>query len=137
MRGLLSREQRLRNAGVLANLVQMPLIAPESMILLVYMLASGVLILLGLPLYFRKVSPNRFYGFRTGRSLADPKVWYAVNRVTGGWMVLTGAVTAGVATWAQRSGYNAPAAAGLNLTTFVGGMTIMLIHSLRTLWRMK
>lgn len=127
----------MRFVRVLANLVQMPLIAPESLILLVYMLASGVLILLGLPLYFRKVPPNRFYGFRTRRTLADSEVWDAVNRVTGGWMVLTGAVTAGVATWAQRAGFNAPTAAGLNLTTFVGGMAIMLIHSLRTLWGTK
>ncbi|MDZ4658954.1 MAG: SdpI family protein [Bythopirellula sp.] len=115
----------------------MPLIAPESVILLVYMLASGLLILLGLPLYFRKVPPNRFYGFRTGRTLADPEVWYAVNRVTGGWMVLTGAVTAGVATWAQRVGFNAPTAASINLATFVLGMALMMIQSLRTLWRMK
>jgi uncharacterized membrane protein len=115
----------------------MPLLAPESVILLVYMLASGVLILCGLPLYFRKVPPNRFYGFRTGRTLADPNSWYAVNRVTGGWMVLTGAVTAGIATWAQRSGCNAPTAAGINLTSFLIGMVFMLVHSLRTLWRTK
>lgn len=115
----------------------MPLIAPESAILLVYMLASGVLILFGLPLYFRKVPPNRFYGFRTGRTLADANVWYAVNRVTGGWMVVTGALTAGMATWAERGSYNPPTAAGLNLAVFLIGMALMLIHSLRTLWRMK
>ncbi len=133
----LSRWRRLRNARVLANLVLMPLIAPESAILLVYVLSSGLVILLGLPLYFRKVPPNRFYGFRTGRTLADPRVWYLVNRVAGGWMVLTGAVTAGVATWVQRAGYNVSTAAVINLSVFSAGMVLMLLHSLLTLWRVK
>lgn len=113
----------------------MPLVDPETVILLVYMVASGALVLLGLPLYFRKVPPNRFYGFRTDRTLAEPKVWYAVNRVSGAGMLLTGAIMAGVATWAQRSGYEVPTAAGINLVSFVLGMTLTLIQSLRTLWR--
>ncbi len=133
----LSRRRRLRNARVLANLVLMPLIAPESAILLVYMLSSGMVILLGLPLYFRKVPPNRFYGFRTGRTLADSDTWFLVNRVTGGWMVLTGAVTVGVATWVQRAEYNVSMAASINFAVFSLGMALMLLHSLRTLWRVK
>ena len=115
----------------------MPAIAPESVILLVYMAASGVMVLLGLPLYFRKIPPNRFYGFRTGRTLADPEVWYAVNRVTGGWMAIIGAATAAVATWVERNGYPVDRAAIIDLCVFSTGMAIMLIHSLRTLWRMK
>jgi uncharacterized membrane protein len=115
----------------------MPLIAPESAILLVYMLASGVLVLLGLPLYFRKIPPNRFYGFRTERTLNNPEVWYPVNRVTGGWMVVTGAITAAVATWVQRSGYSVPTAALINLATFTIGILLMLMHSIYTLWRAK
>jgi hypothetical protein len=114
----------------------MPLVAPETVILLVYMVAGGALVLLGLPLYFRKIPPNRFYGFRTERTLLNPDVWYAVNRVTGGWLVITGAIAAGVATWAQRSGYDAPTAAGIDLISFVMGMGLMLVHSLRTLWRL-
>ncbi len=115
----------------------MPLIAPESLVLLTYMLAGGALVLIGLPLYFRKIPPNRFYGFRTGRTLADPQVWYPVNRVTGGWMVITGAATAGAATWAQRAGYNVSIAAMINLITFSIGMVLMLIHSIVTLWNIK
>lgn len=113
----------------------MPLVPPESLILLIYMVTSGVLVVLGLPLYFRKIPPNRFYGFRTERTLDNRGVWYAVNRVTGGWMVATGTITAGVATWAQRAGYDAPTAATINLVCFVVGMIGMLAASLRTLWR--
>ncbi len=115
----------------------MPPIVPESVILLAYMATSGIVVLLGIPLYFRKVPPNRFYGFRTGRTLSDPQVWYEVNRVTGGWMVITGAATAAVATWAERNGYRVDKAATIDLCVFSIGMAIMLIHSLRTLWRMK
>lgn len=115
----------------------MPLIAPESVILLVYMFASGILVILGLPLYFQKIPPNRFYGFRTPRTLADPKVWYPVNRVTGGWMAVTGAATAIAATWAEQSGYKAPTAAGINLAVFTLGMVVMLVHAIRTLVSLK
>jgi uncharacterized membrane protein len=115
----------------------MPLIAPESFICLVYVIASCVVGLLGLPMYFGKVPPNRFYGFRTERTLSDPKVWYPVNRVAGGWMVVTGAITAAVATWVQRYGWKLESAAIANLSVFLGGIITMLIHSLRTLWRIK
>lgn len=115
----------------------MPLIAPESVILLVYITVSGLLVLLGIPLYFRIVPPNRFYGFRTQRTLTGPKAWYAVNRVTGGWMVLTGAITAAIATWVARAEYRVPVAAAINLTSFVLGMLLMLVHSLHTLWRTR
>lgn len=115
----------------------MPSIAPESFICLVYVIAACFLGLLGLPLYFGKIPPNRFYGFRTERTLADHKVWYPVNRVAGGWMAITGALTAAVATWVQRNGWKLESAAVANLIVFSAGMLIMLIHSLRTLWRIK
>lgn len=115
----------------------MPSIAPESFICLVYVIAACFLGLLGLPLYFGKIPPNRFYGFRTERTLADPKVWYPVNRVAGGWMAITGALTAAVATWVHRDGWKLESAAVANLVVFSAGMLLMLIHSLRTLWRIK
>jgi uncharacterized membrane protein len=115
----------------------MPLIAPESLVCLVYVIVACVVGFLGLPLYFGKIPPNRFYGFRTERTLADPKVWYPVNRVAGGWMAVTGALTAAVATWVQRNGWKLESAAVANLIVFSAGMFLMLIHSLRTLWRIK
>ena len=115
----------------------MPLIAPESFLCLLYVIASCLVGLLGLPLYFGKIPPNRFYGFRTARTLADPKVWYPVNRVSGGWMAVTGALTAAAATWGERNGWKLESAAVVNLVVFSAGMLIMLIHSLRTLWRIK
>ena len=44
----------------------------------------GVLfIALSVPLIQERVPPNSFYGFRTAKSLSDPKVWYVINRISG------------------------------------------------------
>jgi uncharacterized membrane protein len=107
------------------------------MIALVYISVGALLILLGLPLYFRRVPPNRFYGFRTERTLSEPAIWYPVNRVTGGWLTLIGAVAAGVATAVERFNFSPPAAAATNCAVVVVGMLLMLVHSIRTLWRVK
>lgn len=46
--------------------------------------AVGLLFVgLGVPLLRGRVRPNSWYGCRTEKTLADEKVWYAVNRVTG------------------------------------------------------
>ena len=31
---------------------------------------------LSIPLIQKRIPPNRFYGFRTAKSLSDPKIWY-------------------------------------------------------------
>jgi uncharacterized membrane protein len=44
----------------------------------------GVLsIILGIPLSLSKIKPNGVYGFRTSKTLSDPQIWYAVNRIGG------------------------------------------------------
>ncbi len=41
----------------------------------------GALILaLCIPLYFRKISMNPFYGFRFERSMESPELWYQINQ---------------------------------------------------------
>ncbi|MCB9681081.1 MAG: SdpI family protein [Alphaproteobacteria bacterium] len=54
------------------------------------MIASAALVLLGPPLWLEKVPPNRFYGFRTPRTVSDPRTWYPVNRVAGRDLTLAG-----------------------------------------------
>lgn len=38
---------------------------------------------LSIPLIQKRVPPNRYYGFRTPRTLSDPKIWYRVNYISG------------------------------------------------------
>jgi len=48
-------------------------------------------IALGIPLKLNKIPPNRWYGFRTRKTLSDDDIWYAVNSATGEDMVRGGA----------------------------------------------
>lgn len=53
--------------------------------------AVGLLFVgLGVPLLRGRVRPNSWCGCRTEKTLSDEKVWYAVNRVTGGHLVAGG-----------------------------------------------
>ena len=38
---------------------------------------------LSIPLIQERVPPNSTYGFRTAKSLSDPRIWYEINRISG------------------------------------------------------
>jgi len=57
---------------------------------LVFALVSGLIALVGAPLWVGMVPPNRFYGLRTAGTLGDEAIWYAANRATGRDMVMVG-----------------------------------------------
>ena len=55
--------------------------------------ALGLLFVgLSIPLMRGRIPPNRFYGFRTPKTLSDPKIWYEINRVQGNDLFVAGAV---------------------------------------------
>jgi uncharacterized membrane protein len=45
---------------------------------------------LSIPLIQQRVPPNRFYGFRTPKTLSDSKIWYEANRLSGYDFLLAG-----------------------------------------------
>ena len=47
---------------------------------------------LSIPLIKERVPPNSFYGFRIAKSLSDPKIWYAFNRMSGIDLLIAGAL---------------------------------------------
>jgi uncharacterized membrane protein len=49
-------------------------------------------ILLGLPLYFKKVKPNSLYGFRTAKTRSSEAIWYPANQRCGLNLMLIGLV---------------------------------------------
>ena len=49
----------------------------------VLMISGPLLLLLALPLWGRRVPPNRFYGVRTRTTLSDAAAWYEVNARSG------------------------------------------------------
>jgi len=55
--------------------------------------AVGILfVCLSVPLIRNRIPPNRYYGFRTPKTLSDTKIWYEVNHVSGKDLFLAGAV---------------------------------------------
>ena len=54
---------------------------------------DGILFIpIGLPLLFRKIKRNNFYGFRIKYTLQDDEIWFEVNEMLGRHMVYQGAV---------------------------------------------
>ena len=50
----------------------------------------ALIFVLGLPLAFRWVPPNRFYGFRTRTSFSTLDAWYQINYATGVALIAAG-----------------------------------------------
>lgn len=40
-----------------------------------------MIIVLSIPLLSGSVEPNKFYGFRTSKTLSSPAIWYRANRL--------------------------------------------------------
>ena len=51
----------------------------------------GMMALFSLPMAMGIVPPNRFYGFRTGKTLSSPRIWYAANQ-RAGWLLFAAGV---------------------------------------------
>jgi len=58
---------------------------------------GALLIVLGIPLAYRRVRPNAFYGLRIPATFADERVWYEANALTGRDITVVGAVLIAVA----------------------------------------
>jgi uncharacterized membrane protein len=53
--------------------------------------------IVSIPLALGMIPRNRFYGFRTKRTLADDAVWYRVNRAAGFGIMIASAIYGAVA----------------------------------------
>ena len=60
------------------------------------LLPTAIFCTIGLMLALQMVPPNSNMGFRTGRTLSDEAVWYAVNANVGWTLVLSGLVSAAI-----------------------------------------
>ncbi len=66
-------------------------------LLVLYIVAGLLLIGLALPLIYRKIPPNHWYGFRVKRTLEDREVCFAVNAFAGQRLAWTGLATVAAA----------------------------------------
>ncbi|MFT5585998.1 MAG: putative membrane protein [Cognaticolwellia sp.] len=88
-----------------------------------YLLIAG----LSVPLILQKVPPNRIYGFRSKRTLADEQVWYRVNRLGGVFLLLSSLVTLVAASVPMLSAWPDVGAAAANLTGLVIASAVVMV----------
>lgn len=65
---------------------------PATLYSLLFGGVGMLFIALSIPLIQGRVPPNSTYGFRTAKSLSDPKIWYAINRISGQDLLIAGAL---------------------------------------------
>lgn len=56
---------------------------PMTTLLLLFVVTGSLLAGLSVPLMLGRVPPNNLYGFRVGRTLASPEIWYPANQYSG------------------------------------------------------
>jgi uncharacterized membrane protein len=59
---------------------------------LLFALVGVLFIGLSIPLIQKRVAPNRYYGFRTRKTLSNPDIWYEINRISGTDLFIAGAL---------------------------------------------
>jgi uncharacterized membrane protein len=90
-------------------------------------------IALGIPLLRGRVKPNSWYGCRTQKTLSDETIWYAVNRVTGRYMIVSGVllIVSSLVVFAVRSQINSTQAALILLVVLISSVGMMVIKSVQ------
>jgi uncharacterized membrane protein len=71
---------------------------------------AGLAILFGIPMALQFVPPNRYYGYRTQKTLSSPSLWYRANRVAGWAMLLSGLAALSHNLWLQHAHSDWPSA---------------------------
>jgi hypothetical protein len=60
-------------------------------------LLAFLFIVIGLPLFFRKIKPNYFYGYRlSSYVIENDDIWYRINAIGGKHLVIIGSLVAAI-----------------------------------------
>ena len=99
---------------------------------------ATLMIILSIPMIQENVKPNRVYGFRTRKTLSDPRIWYSANRVMGKDMLIAGAVVLAVAVMLIISDriFVALPVAILDVAALVAALGISMAHGFWSLSKM-
>jgi len=102
-----------------------------------FAIPAALFVVLALPLVLGLVPPNRVYGVRTPRTLADRDAWYRANRAGGVAIVLASAVYFAVALAFPyaKGAANDLSVWGLHLAAFVLPLAIGLAAAVRAAGR--
>lgn len=100
-----------------------------------FLLTGLIFMAIGLPLIMGKVKPNRWYGFRTRKTLSNTRVWYPANKVMGYDILLAGIVMAIAATILLLIGQrlDVSTSAAINLIVMLITLGLAVAHSFAVL----
>jgi hypothetical protein len=92
----------------------------------------------GVPLLRRRVPRNRWYGFRTRKTLSTDETWYAANAVAGRDMIAAGSVVAacGLVSMALEGTVAPDVLALVDLVVFAAAMVASTVHSFSAIKRL-
>jgi len=62
----------------------------ELIIKISFIIIGLILIILSLPLLYKKIRPNYFYGFRMKKTLENKEIWYKANQFMSKDMLIAG-----------------------------------------------
>lgn len=99
-------------------------------LLTTFLFTSVVLVGCGVPLFRRKVGPNKLFGLRTKLTMSDDDIWYAANQVAGRWLIITGIGTAASAAAGVLAGMNETESAMLVIGGMLAGISLCVLASL-------
>lgn len=104
---------------------------------LLFVCQGLLFIVLGIPLYLKKIGPNGFYGFRTNKTLSDPEIWHAVNRIGGIDMCIAGSliILGSLLFKIFLNSYDPSILAYANLALLIGAVTAVIVHFIIVLRR--
>jgi len=111
---------------------------PVTLSTLSFALVGILFIGLSIPLIRNRVPPNRFYGFRTAKTLSDPKIWYEVNHISGNDLLVAGALVtcSSVTMFALAQAWNPQHVALTLLLIMSFSLVGVLLHGLIVMRRM-
>ena len=99
---------------------------------LVWVALGAVSVLVGLPLAYRRVPRNRWYGLRIPATFADEHVWYEANAVTGRDLIVVGIVLLLLALLLPRvSSGSTPAYAAIFAIVLALGSAVAILRGWR------
>jgi len=98
----------------------------DPKIVLVAYVVPGMAVVFGIPMALRLVPPNRFYGYRTRKTLSSVDIWYRANRFSGWTLTIAGIVALGHNIFFQRHHADWPSATQQVFMSAATGVLLLL-----------
>ncbi|MDC7225223.1 MAG: SdpI family protein [Spirochaetales bacterium] len=60
----------------------------------IWFITIGIIyVVFGLPLFFKKIKPNKVFGLRTQDLRNNPELWYKRNKIAGKYLIVFGVIS--------------------------------------------